>query len=199
MYRCFCLLALLVLTACGGGESVWAPDDVVAKATYRHSGPKRLTLFTMINNSSGAGAHTALMINGSQRVIWDPAGSFAHEKVPERNDVVIGVSPSVLAFYKSYHARKTFRLRIQELDVSAKIAERTLDAALANGPVPDALCANSTSMILSQIFPDKIHPTLSPLNLSQQFAGLGANSREVYEYDSDDNRGVLTDWVPPKN
>ncbi len=198
MLRIFWVLTLLVLGACGAPPSVWAPDDVVAKATYRHPGPKRLTLYTMINNNTGAGAHTSLLINASQRVIWDPAGSFKHEKVPERNDVVIGVSPSVLEFYKGYHARKTFRLRIQELDVSPEIAERTLQEAMNYGSAPEAFCANSTSTILSRIFPGKIHPTFSPLNLSKQFAGLGANSREVYEYDSDDNSRVLTDWIPPK-
>lgn len=191
------IMALLVLGACGGGQSVWAPDAEVARATYRHDGPPRLTLFTMINNSSGGGAHSALMINASQRVIWDPAGSFKHAKVPERNDVIIGISPSVLEFYKGYHARKTFRLRIQELNVSADIAERALQEAMAYGPVMDAHCAESTSIILSRLFPGKIHTTWFPKNLSSQFGALGANSREIYEYDSDDNTRVLTDWVPP--
>ena len=111
----FC--AAFALSGCAA-ERVWAPDDAVARAAYRHDGPPRLTLFTMINNRTGAGAHTSLMINGSQRVIFDPAGSFKHETLPERHDVVYGITPPVADVYTRYHARKTYHVKVQELDVS---------------------------------------------------------------------------------
>ena len=106
----FC--ATCVLGSCTAPK-VWAPDDAVARATYRHEGPPRLTLFTMINNRTGSGAHTSLMINGSQRVIFDPAGSFKHETLPERNDVVYGITPPVADVYTRFHARKTFHVKVQ--------------------------------------------------------------------------------------
>ena len=111
LFLAFC--AALTLAGCAA-ESVWAPDEAVTRAAYRHDGPPRLTLFTMINNSTGGGAHTALMINGSQRVIFDPAGSFNKlGSLPERNDLLYGITPAVEDVYTRYHARETFRVRIQ--------------------------------------------------------------------------------------
>ena len=46
------LAASLTLAGCAA-ESVWAPDEEVARAAYRHDGPPRLTLYTMINNNNG--------------------------------------------------------------------------------------------------------------------------------------------------
>ena len=144
--------ALVFLAGCAA-ESVWAPDDAVARAAYRHEGPPRLTVYTMINNNSGGGAHTSLMINGSQRVIFDPAGSFKHETIPERNDVLFGITPPVEDVYTRYHARKTYHVQIQRLDVSPELAERAIQLVKANGPVPSAQCSLATSRILGELFP----------------------------------------------
>src|SRR5690606_2620833 len=67
-------------------------DEMIRNAVYHHGGQPRLTLFTMISNDTGSGAHTSLMINASQRVIFDPAGSFRNETIPVRGDVVYGVT-----------------------------------------------------------------------------------------------------------
>jgi hypothetical protein len=191
--------AAMMLSACAA-EGVWAPDDEVSRATYRHDGPPRLTLYTMLNNNSGAGAHTALMVNGSQRVIFDPAGSFNTSRVlPERNDVLFGISPQVEDVYTRYHARETFRVKVQKLDVSPDVAQRTEQAVMAYGPVPQAMCASSTSNVLAQIFPGRIKQTWSPKRLAEEFARLpGVSERVLREYDSDDNSKVLDDWDPQR-
>lgn len=187
---------MAALSGCGGVK-VWAPDEDVAKAAYRHDGPPRLTLYTMINNSTGAGAHTSLMINGSQRIIFDPAGSFKHETIPERNDVLFGANPAVVDVYTRYHARKTYRVKIQELDVSPQLAQQAMALAQNYGAVGAAQCANSTSHILSQLFPGRVTRTWYPKDLSAQFAQLGAVREQVlHEYDSDDNSKVLAEWDP---
>lgn len=192
----FC--TMLLLAGCGA-EEVWAPDAVVQQAAYRHDGPTRLTLFTMINNSSGAGAHTSLMVNASQRVIFDPAGSFAHPKIPERNDVVFGVTPAVADGYTRYHARETFHVKVQEVDVSPEVAEGVMRAVMSYGPVPDAQCALSTSTVLSQFFPGQISRGWYPKKLADQFDQLsGVQTRTLREYDSDDNSRVLADWDPER-
>jgi len=81
--RTFILSAPLGLAACGvTREEVLAPQS-------------RLTLLTMKNTGSGNGAHTGLMINASQRVLWDPAGTFGHASIPERNDVHFGITPRI--------------------------------------------------------------------------------------------------------
>ncbi len=190
--------AALALAGCVGQE-VWAPDEAVAKAAYRHDGPPRLTLFTMINNRSGAGAHTSLMINGAQRVIFDPAGSFGHETLPERNDVVYGITPPVADVYTRYHARETYHVRVQKLDVPRDTANRVFRLAQSYGAVPPAQCARATSAILAQVFPGAVTPTWSPNRLAEDFATLpGVTERRLREYDSDDNSKVLDDWNPQR-
>jgi hypothetical protein len=191
--------AVLGLSGCAA-ERVWAPDEEVAQAAYRHDGPPRLTLYTMLNNNSGAGAHTALMVNGSQRVIFDPAGSFNKSRVlSERNDVLYGITPQVEDVYTRYHARETFRVKVQKLDVSPDVARRTEQAVMSYGAVPQAMCANSTSDILAEVFPGRVNQTWSPRKLADEFAQLpGVTERVLREYDSDDNSKVLDDWDPER-
>ena len=75
-FRNSLLIAFLaILTACGG-QSVWAPDEEVEKRRYVSNEPAYLELKTMINNRTGRGGHTSLVINGSQLVMWDPAGRW---------------------------------------------------------------------------------------------------------------------------
>ncbi len=195
----FAACAAMMVSGCAA-ERVWAPDEEVSRVAYRHDGPPRLTLYTMLNNNSGAGAHTALMVNGSQRVIFDPAGSFNKSNVlPERNDVLFGITPQVEDVYTRYHARETFRVKVQKLDVSPEVARVTEQAVMGYGPVPQAMCANSTSDILAGIFPGQVNKTWSPRKLSEQFAQLpGTTERVLREYDSDDNSKVLDDWDPER-
>ncbi|RKF16038.1 hypothetical protein D6850_00220 [Roseovarius spongiae] len=192
-------IALATLAGCGGGKEVWATKEAVERVAYRAEGPPRLTLFTMINNNTGAGAHTSLMINGSQRVIWDPAGSFHHETIPERNDLLYGITPQVADVYTRYHARKTYRVRIQTLDVSPELAERAITLAREAGPVGQAQCALVTSKIMAQLFPGKISSGWFPNKLADQFARIpGVSEQVLHEYDSDDNSKVLAQWTPER-
>ena len=191
-------LAMVFLAGCGA-ESIISPEEFVREKAYRHDGPSRITLFTMINNKTGAGAHTSLMINGSQRVIWDPAGSFSHETIPERNDVVFGITPIVADIYTRYHARETFHVRVQELDVSPEVAEGIMRAAMSYGAAPRAQCALSTSTILSEFFPNTIQRGWYPRKLADAFQTIpGVRSQTLREYDSDDNSRVLEDWDPDR-
>jgi len=191
------IIAALTLSACAG-QKVWAPDEAVAKAAYHHNGPPRLTLFTMINNKSGAGAHTSLMISGSQRVIFDPAGSFRHKSIPERNDVLFGITPNVADVYTRYHARQTYRVQVQQIDVSPEVAEMAMRAVMAYGAVGAARCSNSTSQIIAGLpgF-ESIKQTWYPRKLASEFGEIpGVTSQELYEYDSDDNSKLLAAWNP---
>ena len=190
------LLSVLLLAACSA-PSIWAPDEAVAQAAYRHAGPPRLTLFTMVNNRTGNGGHTSLMINGSQRVVFDPAGSFKHDSIPERNDVIFGITPHVADVYTRYHARETWHVRIQQIDVRPEMAERVMQLAKDYGAVPSAFCAHATSAILAEAFPGQITRTFYPVKLADQFAAVsGVSEQRLHEYDSDDNSKVLREWNP---
>jgi len=191
--------AALFLVGCAA-ESVVSTMDEVTRAAYRHDGPPRLTVYTMINNRSGAGAHSSLMINGPQRVIFDPAGSFnSLRSLPERDDVLYGITPAVADVYTRYHARKTYHVRIQRIDVSPELAARALALVEANGPVPSAQCSLATSRILGELFPGQVRTSWFPNRTADDFARIpGVTEETLYEYDSDDNSAVLAAWDPER-
>lgn len=182
----------LTLAACGA-EPVWAPDEQVAAARYVAEGPKSITLFTVVNNRSGSGAHSGLLINASERIMFDPAGTWHHPRIPERNDVHYGITDKMVLFYIDYHARETFRVQEQTLIVSPEVAEMVAQRAKAYGAVPKAQCANSVSNILRGVpgF-ESIPATYFPNKLHDAFAQLpGVTEREIRDEDADNNHGVL--------
>lgn len=182
----------LTLAACGA-EPVWAPDEQVAAARFVAEGPKSITLFTVVNNRSGSGAHSGLLINASERIMFDPAGTWHHPRIPERNDVHYGITDKMVLFYIDYHARETFRVQEQTLIVSPEVAEMVAQRAKAFGAVPKAQCANSISSILRGVpgF-ESISATFFPNKLHDAFAALpGVTEREIRDEDADNNHGVL--------
>ena len=188
-------LALIVAVAgcTGPAEPIWDTDADVARATYRHEGPAKLTLFTVINNKTGAGAHSALMVNASQRVIFDPAGTWHHPQLPERNDVHFGMSDSIVDFYIDYHSRVTHHTVIQEIDVTPQIAELVLAEMMGYGAVPKAQCSRAVTSILANIpgF-EAVGSTWFPKQLSQSFAALpGVSIDRIYDNDPGDNSGMI--------
>ena len=143
----------------------------------------------MVNNATGSGGHSALLINGSQRVMYDPAGRFRDPRVAERYDVLYGVTPAVLQRYNSFHSRSTHHVLIQELPVSMATANTAIQAALQQGNSPDALCANNTAHLLSRV-PQfaNIKRTFFPKALAQNFgAYAGVNTTRYYEQDEGQN------------
>lgn len=178
----------LALMGCGGPEPVWAPDEQVARVTYRHPGPSRLTLFTMRNRSNGNGMHTGLMVNASERVLFDPAGTFAGTNIIERNDVIFGITPYVEQYYISYHARETYYVQRHDADVPADVAELAMRLVKSNGAVGKTQCAVSTGRILQQLRGfEHIQPSLWPNSLAEQFAQYpGVTTSDYYEDDSSD-------------
>lgn len=184
----------LALSACTAQE-VWAPQDVVARAIHRKPGRKYITLYTMKNVDSDNGAHSSLLINASQRVLFDPAGSFEQEVMPERNDVLFGATPRLENFYVSFHARSTYYVVGQSVDVSPEVAEQALNLALVSGPVAQANCARVTSRILRQLpgFED-IRQTWGPNRIQEDFAKLpGVTTLEYREDDADDKTLALAE------
>jgi hypothetical protein len=187
-----CFVALLGLAGCAA-ESIVAPPEAVAAARYVHDGPTSITLYTVINNRSGSGAHSGLLINASQRVMFDPAGTWRHPRIPERNDVHYGITPRIVNFYIDYHARETFRVIEQTVVVSPGVAELVKQRAEAYGAVPKAQCSNSITSILGGVpgF-ESIRSTWYPKQLSDQFGQLpGVTSRTITDDDADKNHGVL--------
>lgn len=186
------LIALVTLSACGA-EPKWASDESVQAARYVHDGPNTVTLFTVVNNRSGAGAHSGLMINDSERIMFDPAGTWNHPRVPERNDVHFGITPRIVNFYIDYHARETYRVVEQTVTVSPGVADLVARKVKAYGAVPKAQCTTAVSSILRDVPGFESLPrTPFPKRLMEAFGELpGVTTRVIYDEDADKNHGVL--------
>lgn len=186
------LVAVLGLAACGA-PSVYAPDDQVEAARFVAGAPTYVTLYTVVNKTSGSGAHSAILVNGSERVIFDPAGSWSHPRLPERNDVHFGMTDTAIAFYIDYHARETYNVIEQRIDVSPEVAEQVLANMKAYGAVPKSMCTNATSSIL-RATPgfESLPATWFPKQLSNAFEELpGVSTRLITDDDDDSNHGIL--------
>nr|WP_216665516.1 hypothetical protein [Pseudoruegeria sp. HB172150] len=181
----------LALAACGA-EPSWAPDEEVTRAIYRDDGPPSLTLFTVVSNSTGSGGHSALMVNASQRAIFDPAGTFQHPALPERNDVIFGMSDKAVDFYKDYHGRETWHVVIQEVEVSPEVAEQALRRIREHGPVQKSYCAIAVADVLRGLPGFQTMPSgFSPLKLMKAWDDLPGVKRDVFYDDSPaDNKTI---------
>ena len=192
--RAFLALGLLLGLAACAAEPVWAPDEAVARARFEPAGPPTITLFTMISNRSGAGGHSALMIDGEQRLLFDPAGTWRHPAAPERNDVFFGMSPQLLDFYLDYHARETYHVVAQRLVVSPEVAAQLSRAVQEYGAVPKAQCSLSISTILRQVpgWDTVFRRSYFPVRTMEAFAALpGVETETIYDDDSDNNLEIL--------
>lgn len=199
MGKLWALLACLALAACGTAGKDYASDAEMAapNAHYFAPPPRSITLFTSINGKTGAGAHSSLLINASEQILFDPAGSFTHRLLPERNDVHYGMTPRMVAVYIDYHARDSARENFyvieQTVTVSPAIAEMIKQKVQANGAVNKAHCANSISSLLRGVpgF-ENIGVTWFPKRLSKAFDALpGVEKSVITEATADHSHGVV--------
>ncbi|MEL7026779.1 MAG: hypothetical protein AAGO57_06075, partial [Pseudomonadota bacterium] len=182
------------LAACGGpAEPIWAPQDLVDKARFTAPGPSKITLFTVRSTDTGFGAHAGLMISGSERVLFDPAGTFRLQSAPERNDLHHGITPQVLAVYIDYHARETYDVEIREIEVTRAEANALIAQARNYGAVPKAQCSLSITRILNtQPRFASVPVTYFPTQAAAGFDAIpGVTSRVITDDDADNNHGVL--------
>ena len=183
-FRVLGVVVLLAgLSACA--KSVWAPDEAVAKAAYVSDQPPSLTLVTVINNNDGSGGHSGLVINASQRVVFDPAGNFQSDTAPERNDLVYGMYPRMLDVYYGFHARKAWHVVTQTVVVTPEVAEYAFQLAKENGAVAPAFCSSAVSSLLRKVpgF-ESIPSSLYPKATMKSFAKLpGVKTDKIFEYD----------------
>jgi len=184
LFRVTALLTLIgLLAACA--EEIGAPAADIARARYTSAEAPYIAVVSAIYKRNERAAHTALVINASERVVYDPAGTFRHPDMPERGDVHYGVTDGHLAVYESYHAREAYYVHIQKIDVSAATAETALRRVQAQGPSPKAFCTNHTTTVLQDIpgF-ENVSTTFYPENLRQQIA-MFPQVEDSYRYEDD--------------
>ncbi|MFD0981718.1 hypothetical protein [Tropicimonas aquimaris] len=173
----------------------WATEQEIRAAAVRDDGPPTITLFTMINNRTGDGAHSGLMVSGSQRIIFDPAGTFYHPYAPQRADVHYGITDRLVDFYIDYHARITYHVVRQDVVVTPEQAEIALKRAQQYGAVSKAFCTTSIHRILRGVpgFED-IPASPRPKRIMRAFDEIpGVRIRRYYDDSPDDRSDLITD------
>lgn len=186
------LLCGLSLMGCTK-PAIHASEAAIASARYQDPAPPSITLLTVISNSNGSGAHSALLINASEQIIYDPAGTWYHPRLPERGDVHFGITPQMVDFYVDYHARVTYHVVAQKVNVSPEIAALVYRRALSEGRSADAMCANHVSDILVGVpgF-EPVRRTLFPKGIMAAFDKIpGVEKRVITDEDDNENHGVL--------
>ena len=169
------LVGLGLFTAGCAGNSGNAPAEEISAAQFSNSEPASVSVVTMVNSRSDFGEHSALLINGSQQVIYDPAGTFRHSQLPRRDDLVYGITPRYASYYNSYHARFGFYVKVQKLEISREEADAMIAAAQARGHVPKLFCATAISDVLND-FPQfaDVRETLFPGAIMKRVAAIDA-------------------------
>lgn len=185
------IVSLVVLSACAGSERnapIASSADIQA-AAYVSPLPASITLMTMVNENGDFGEHTGILINASQQVLYDPAGTFRHSTSPNARDVNYGMHPAMVEYYKSYHARRGYYVVSQEIQVTPEIAELVFQRAVAQGKTAKLRCAISASSVLNGIpMFSSIPTTFFPGKIMDTFAKLpGVTTTYVYEDDEGQN------------
>jgi len=187
-----CLVALAALSACSGYTRA-SSEAEVASISFVEGPPHYITLYTVINNGSNSGAHSAVLVNASQRVIFDPAGSWHHPRLPERDEVHYGMTDKAVSFFIDYHARSNYDVIEQKIYVTPEVAELLFQKMKAYGPVAKSMCTTATSAVLSELpgF-ESLGRTWFPKALSKDFAKLpGVITRYITDDTDETNHGIL--------
>lgn len=183
------LALLLPLLASACAEHIVADPATVAAARYTSDEPPYVELVTTVKRDTGKGAHTGLIINASERVIWDPAGTFQYPDLPEVEDVHFGATDRLVSYYKRYHARFSHFVHSQRVYLDPVSAEKLLLSARNHGAVPKMFCSTSTADVL-RVLPQfaNLRRSMFPERLREDFAKVpGVVDSYVEEQDVGQN------------
>lgn len=179
-------LAVAAAFAMSGCELYRAAEPAeIEAARYSSEEPASITLMSMVNSSNNRAAHSALLINGSEQVIYDPAGTFQHPELPRSEDIHYGVTPRFLDYYERYHARFDYYVHAQTVEVSQATADRVFANAKSRGKTPKMFCAEAVTASLKPVPPfQNVGITLFPEGIRRDFAQIsGVQDRFVREID----------------
>jgi hypothetical protein len=176
----------MAATALAGCE-VYQPAShaEIEQARYVSPEPPSVTLLSMVNTRSGRSAHAGLLINGSEQVLYDPAGTFTHPDLPRRGDIHYGMTPRYVDYYERYHARFDYFVEAQKVPVSRATADQIIANAKARGQALKMTCALDVADVLRPVpqFKD-VTKGFFPEGLRRDFQSMpGVEDSYVYETD----------------
>jgi hypothetical protein len=177
--------ALCALTLAGCEVYRPATPEAIAAARYESDAPASVALISMVNARNGRSAHSALLINGSQQVLYDPAGTFTHPDLPRAGDIHYGMSPRFVDYYERYHARFSHFVHVQQVEVDRATADELIARAQAEGKTAKMHCALAVAAVLQPVRPfGATRSSYFPEVLREDFERL-PGVRERFVYDSD--------------
>lgn len=185
------LVALLAMAALSGCE-VYTPasPEAIARARYESPEPPSVTLFSMVNTASGRSEHSGLLINGSQQVLYDPAGTFTHPDLPRAGDIHYGMTPRFVDYYERYHARFDYFVEAQKVPLSRAQADQIIANAQAEGQRMKMTCSLAVADVLRPVPPfESVRKSIFPEGIREDFDRVaGVEDSYVYEHDVGQNK-----------
>lgn len=165
------VLGLAILAGCADPSA--DPIEEIQARTYVSDEPPSITIFTVVNDESEFGEHTGILINASQQVLWDPAGSFRSINLARSKDVFYGMTPQMVDYYVSYHARFGYYVVAQKLEVTPEVAEAVYRRAVAQGATGKLRCTIAATSVLNGV-PEfsQLSTTFFPGKLMEEFAQI---------------------------
>lgn len=189
MRRAF--LALLAASALAGCE-IYTPatPEQIAAARYVSPEPPSVTLFSMVNEASGRSEHAGLLINGSQQVLYDPAGTFTHPDLPRAGDIHYGMTPRFVDYYERYHARFDYFVEADKVPLTRAQADQLIANAQAEGQRMKMTCSLAVADVLRPVPPfEGVTKSIFPEAIREDFKQLpGVSISYVYENDVGQNK-----------
>lgn len=185
------LLALLAALALAGCE-IYTPatPEQIAAARYVSPEPPSVTLFSMVNEASGRSEHAGLLINGSQQVLYDPAGTFTHPDLPRAGDIHYGMTPRFVDYYERYHARFDYFVEGDKIPLTRAQADQLIANAQAEGQRMKMTCSLAVADVLRPVPPfEGVTKSIFPEAIREDFKRLpGVSTSYVYENDIGQNK-----------
>lgn len=188
MRAIFALVALATLAGC----EVYTPaaPDAIAAARYVSPEPPSVTLFSMVNESSGKSEHAGLLINGSEQVLYDPAGTFSHPDLPRAEDIHYGMTPRFVDYYERYHARFGYFVEADRVPLTRAQADQLIANAKAEGKQMKMACSLAVADVLRSVPPfEGVTKSLWPEGVRKDFENMpGVTTSYVVEHDVGQNK-----------
>ncbi len=194
--RNFVLVSLAAgVAGCGRPSYRRATAEEVSRSFYSHDGPIELSLLSAVATLGNSSEHSALLINGSQRVIYDPAGTYDPAKEPSwyvhprKYDIHYGVNDLALRQYIVSHARIGYFVEQLSRRITLEQADRAIELCEERGETNFSLCAVSCSWVLQRLDGfETVKTSLFPQKIREDFMNLSDVSRtRYYQQDSEKN------------
>ncbi len=179
-----------LLTGCAGVDLTTDAEfikELRAETSYLPVNAPPSTTLVLAEHKGGSGAvHAALIVTGSERLIYDPSGSFTHPDTRRYGDVVYGASDDIVELFALHNADKNHDAVMRTIALQPEEAETMLDAARTHGGAMPGFCAKSVASVLRSVprFAS-MRDTFWPSNVQQDFESIAPVAiRSVTDTDS---------------